>query len=103
MYFRSAALAAAILAGAALAISPAAAQDRYSSPLSQSFARPPLGGTTAQAPSLWYYGQSYSLYYDRPPAGSAGTGYTYQPSPLFDPYYGYDFLERSERGHRFGR
>lgn len=103
MYFRSTAFAAAILAGAAFAISPAAAQERSSSPLSQSFTRSPLAGGPTQAPSLWYYGPSYSLYYDRPPAGAARTGPVYQPSPFADPYYGYDYLERSERGHRFGR
>jgi hypothetical protein len=103
MKFHTIFFSATILAIAPLAISPAIAQERASSPLSQSFTRSPLVGGPTQAPSLWYYGPSYSLYYDRPPAGAAGTGPVYQPSPFADPYYGYDFLERSERGHRFGR
>lgn len=100
MAFRSLAFLAALLALAALSTPEAPAQ---SSPLSRSFSTStPLGATTTQPPSLWYYGQSYSLYYDRPPAGAAGTGPVYRPSLQYDPYYGPDYLDRIERGQRFG-
>jgi hypothetical protein len=88
--------AAALLALAALWAADAAAQ---SSPLSRSFSTPSLGGST-QVPSLWYYGPSYSLNYDKAPPGGAGP--TYRASLHFDPYYGPDYQERLERGHRFG-
>jgi hypothetical protein len=88
--------AAALFALAALWAPGAAAQ---SSPLSRSFSTPSLGGST-QVPSLWYYGPSYSLNYDKPPPG--GAGQAYRPSLHFDPYYGYDYQERFERGQRFG-
>jgi len=90
-------------AAAALSLllaAPAVAAEPASSPLSRSFSSAPLGGS-AQAPALWYYGPSYSLYYDQP--RGAGTGPVYRPSHQFDPFYGRDFLERSERGQRFGR
>ncbi len=102
MVHRSPALAAAFLALAVFAAAPAPAQDLYSTPLSRGFAAPPLRGSV-QAPALWYYGPSYSLYYDRPPAGATSTGPAYRPSHRTDPFYGRDFLERSERGERFGR
>jgi hypothetical protein len=99
MRFRSYEIAAAVLALVALASPPASAQ---SSPLSRSFNTAPLSGGTTQPPSLWYYGPSYSLYYDRPPAGAVGTGPAYRPSLRYDPYYGPDYLHRVERGQRFG-
>lgn len=69
-----------------------------SSPLSRSFeAGTPLGG--ARVPSLWYYGPSYSLGYDRPPPGA---GQPYRPSLRSDPYYGPDYGDRVDRGQRFG-
>jgi hypothetical protein len=81
---------------AAFAAADAAAQ---SSPLSRSFeAGPPFGGS-AQVPSLWYYGPSYSLRYDRRPRGA---GQPYRPSLRSDPYYGPDYVDRLERGQRFG-
>jgi hypothetical protein len=40
------------------------------------------------------------LNYDKPPPG--GAGQAYRPSLHFDPYYGYDYQERFERGQRFG-
>jgi hypothetical protein len=100
MKFRSLALTATPILAAAFAAPQTAAQ---SSPLSRSFgsSTSPLGGST-QAPSLWYYGQSYSLYYDKPPAGSAGAGPSYQPSLRNDPYYGTDYVDRYDRGERFG-
>jgi hypothetical protein len=73
-----------------------------SAPRSLGFGAGPLGGS-AQAPSLWYYGPSYSLYYDRLPPGLPNPGQPYRPSLRSDPYYGYDYLDRSERGHRFDR
>jgi hypothetical protein len=98
MSFRSFAAAIALIASTVLIAPPASAQ---SSPLSRSFNTAPLsGGMTTQPPSLWYYGQSYSLYYDRPPPGAAGR--SYQPSLQYDPYYGPDYLDRVERGQRFG-
>jgi hypothetical protein len=102
MNIRSIGVSAAIVASV-LAISPTMAQDRGSSPLSQSFNRSPLSGNSGstQAPSLWYYGPSYSLYYDRPPPG--GTGPIYRPSHHYDPFYGPDYFDRYERGHLFGR
>lgn len=87
-----------------MTVVPAPAQERGSSPLSQSFSRSsPLSGNSGsvQAPSLWYYGPSYSLYYDRLPPG--GTCQIYRPSHHYDPYYGYDYFDRYERGHIFGR
>jgi hypothetical protein len=87
---------AAIGIAAAFAASNAAAQ---SSLLSRSFeSGSPLGGS-ARVPSLWYYGPSYSLGYDRPPPGA---GQPYRPSLRNDPYYGRDYLDRLERGQRFG-
>lgn len=83
-------------AAAAIAAADAAAQ---SSPLSRSFGASPLIGGGAQAPALWYYGPSYSLGYDRPPAGA---GQPYRPSLRDDPFYGPDFVDRFERGQRFG-
>ena len=103
MNIRFAGLSAA-LAALALAAAPAIAQDRGSSPLSRSFTQSsPLSANTGgvQPPSLWYYGPSYSLYYDRPPPG--GTGHVYRPSHHYDPFYGYDYLDRYERGHLFSR
>jgi hypothetical protein len=75
-----------------------------SSPLSRSFSNStsPLGGATTQPPALRYYGQSYSLYYDKPPAGGVDPGPAYAPSLRYDPYYGPHYLERFERGQRFG-
>jgi hypothetical protein len=85
-----------ITIAAAFAAADAAAQ---SSPLSRGFeAGPPLGGST-QVPSLWYYGPSYSLRYDRRPPGA---GQPYRPSLRNDPYYGPDYVDRLERGQRFG-
>jgi len=81
---------------AAFAASEAAAQ---SSPLSRSFGASPLAGRSHQAPALWYYGPSYSLGYDRPPAGA---GQPYRPSLRNDPFYGPDYGDRFERGQRFG-
>jgi hypothetical protein len=100
MTFRSLAFAAAAILAAGFAAAQAAAQ---SSPLSRNFgsSTAPLGGA-GQAPSLWHYGQSYSLYYDKPPAGNAGTGPSYQPSLRNDPYYGPDYVDRYDRGERFG-
>ena len=75
---------------------PALAQ---SSPLSRGFgAGAPFGGR-AQVPSLYYYGPSYSHGYDRPPPGA---GQRYRPSLRNDPYYGRDYVDRLERGQRFG-
>lgn len=99
MTFRSYGMATLLLALAALAAPGAAAQ---SSPLSRSFNSTPLSGGPSQPSSLWYYGPSYSLYYDRPAPGSVGTGPTYRPSLQYDPYYGPDYLDRAERGQRFG-
>ena len=80
---------------------PASAQ---SSPLSRSFeaSTAPLSGRSTQPNALWYYGQSYSHYYDRPPAGITDTGPSYRPSLRSDPYYGKDYIDRVERGQRFG-
>jgi hypothetical protein len=95
MAFRSTATALAIAVSAAFAATAAA----QSSPLSRSFeAGTPLGGGT-QVPSLWYYGPSYSLRYDRRPPGA---GQPYRPSLRNDPYYGPDYVDRLERGQRFG-
>ena len=79
-----------------------AAELSAGTPLSRGFGTTPLGGSM-QAPALWYYGPSYSSYYDRLPAGVTYTGPIYQPSPSFDPYYGTDYLDRSLRGDRYGR
>ena len=87
----------ALMLAAAFGAADALAQ---SSPLSRGFGTAPLIDGTAQAPSLWYYGPSYSLRYDRPPTGGAGPGY--RPSLRFDPYYGSDYVDRLERGQRFG-
>lgn len=91
---RTFAILAAIMAAAAA--SEAGAQ---SSPISQSFGASPLAGRSHQAPALWYYGPSYSLGYDRPPAGA---GQPYRPSLRDDPFYGPDYVDRYERGQRFG-
>jgi len=99
MAFRSLAFVAALFASGALAAPEASAQ---SSPLSRSFNSAPLSGGPSQPSSLWYYGPSYSLYYDRPPPGAVGTGPAYRPSLQYDPYYGPDYLDRVERGQRFG-
>ncbi len=83
---------------AILAFTPANAAAQ-ASPLSRGFeSGSPLGGST-RVPSLWYYGPSYSLGYDRPPQGA---GQPYRPSLRNDPYYGQDYLDRLERGRRFG-
>ena len=87
----------AALLAAVFATTEAAAQ---SSPLSRSFGTAPTIGGSTQVPSLWYYGPSYSLRYDRPPPGGAGPGY--RPSLRSDPFYGPDYLDRVERGQRFG-
>jgi len=97
MAFRTPLFAAAISVTAALASANASAQ---SSPLSRSFSAPPPMGGSVQVPSLWYYGPSYSLRYDRPPPGGAGP--SYRPSLRSDPFYGPDYLDRVERGQRFG-
>ena len=89
----------AVLAVASAATALAA---ELSAPRSLGFGTGPLGGPS-QPPSLWYYGPSYSLRYDRPPSGTANPGPPYQPSLQSDPFYGSDYLDRSERGHRFGR
>ena len=73
---------------------PAMAGDSYRSPLSERFSghtqlRP---GGTVQPPSLWYYGPSYSTYYDSLPPRSDSTPRAsdyYRPSYDFDPYYGH--------------
>lgn len=86
----------ALAAACALAATEAAAQN---SPLSRGFeAGSPLGGSPPVT-SLWYYGPSYSLRYDRAPPGM---GQPHRPSLRNDPYYGRDWAERQERGHRFG-
>lgn len=96
MSVRSSVAAITIAMAAAFAAANAAAQ---SSPLSRSFETgSPLGGST-RVPSLWYYGPSYSLGYDRAPPGA---GQPYRPSLRNDPYYGPDYLDRQERGQRFG-
>lgn len=93
-----------LLIGAALALAaPAAAGDSLPAPLAHGFSASARMGASVQAPALWYYGPSYSLYYDLPPGGAAGTGPAYRPSHRSDPYYGRDFLERSFRGQRFDR
>jgi len=99
LYRNLTALALAILLGAPPAF---AAELSAGTPLSRGFGTAPLGGSF-QAPSLWYYGPSYSAYYDRLPAGVTYTGPAYQPSPSFDAYYGADYLERWRRGYRYGR
>ena len=92
------------LFAAALATAPAvpALAAELSAPRSLGFGTSPLGGPS-QPRSLWYYGPSYSLRYDRPPSGTANPDPPYQPSLQSDPFYGSDYLDRSERGHRFGR
>ena len=97
MDVRSNAVALAVMLIAAFAAADAAAQ---SSPLSRSFGPAPLIGGSREAPSLWYYGPSYSLRYDRPPPG--GAGQIYRPSLRNDPFYGPDYVDRLERGQRFG-
>lgn len=73
---------------------PAVAGDSIRSPLSERFSgetqlRP---GGSYQAPSLWYYGPSYSTYYDSAPPRSGSSPRArdyYRPSYGFDPYYGH--------------
>lgn len=92
-------IALALMAAAPLA---PAAEPSVATPLSRGFGTSALGGSI-QAPSLWYYGPSYSAYYDRLPAGVAYTGPAYRPSPSFDAFYGPDYLDRARRGYRFDR
>ena len=90
------AAATALAATAAFAAADSAAQN---SPLSREFeAATPLGGN-APVKSLWYYGPSYGLRYDRAPPGA---GQPYRPSLRDDPYYGPEWADRMERGQRFG-
>ena len=96
MTSRSRATAIAVALSAVAAAHTAAAQN---SPLSRGFEPgPPLGGS-APVTSLWYYGPSYSVRYDRAPPVA---GQPYRPSLRDDPFYGPDYAERLERGRRFG-
>lgn len=97
MALRSSLAAFAVVLAAAFTAADAAAQ---SSPLSRSFGTAPMIGGSTHVPSLWYYGPTYSLRYDRPPPGGAGPGY--RPSLRNDPFYGPDYVDRLERGQRFG-
>ncbi|HEY7608844.1 MAG TPA: hypothetical protein VIF14_06395 [Alphaproteobacteria bacterium] len=90
------------MAAFAAAATADASAAELSAPRSLGFG-PSALGSAAQTPSLWYYGPSYSLRYDRLPAGAPHPGQPYRPSLRSDPFYGSDYLERSERGHRFGR
>ncbi|MFO0989336.1 MAG: hypothetical protein U1F37_18575 [Alphaproteobacteria bacterium] len=96
MAYRSHAAAIAVALAAAAAAHTAAAQN---SPLSRGFAPGPAFGGSAPVTSLWYYGPSYGVRYDRAPPGA---GQPYRPSLRDDPFYGPDYAERLERGWRFG-
>jgi hypothetical protein len=96
MGFPSRAAALAITVTVACAAPDAAAQP---SPLSRVLEGGSPFGDGVQVRSLWYYGPSYSLRYDRPPTGA---GQPYRPSLRNDPYFGPDYADRLERGRRFG-
>jgi hypothetical protein len=101
------ALTAAALAGAGAQIPAAWAADTMRTPLSSHL--PGMAHRqqatshferSYQAPSLWYYGSSYSSYYTfAPPRTSSGSSTYYTPSLGYDPFYGHRQYEYGYRGY----